>query len=38
METTEAIKAMFDRFDKNGDGKITRPNTRWSRTRWATTT
>ncbi|MFF3004383.1 EF-hand domain-containing protein [Kitasatospora sp. NPDC086801] len=23
METTEAIKAMFDRFDKNGDGKIT---------------
>ncbi|MDH6707795.1 MULTISPECIES: EF-hand domain-containing protein [unclassified Kitasatospora] len=23
METTEAIKAMFDRFDKDGDGKIT---------------
>ncbi|MER6298366.1 EF-hand domain-containing protein [Kitasatospora sp. NPDC001539] len=23
METIEDIKAMFDRFDKNGDGKIT---------------
>jgi Ca2+-binding EF-hand superfamily protein len=23
METIENIKAMFDRFDQNGDGKIT---------------
>ncbi|MFF4382241.1 EF-hand domain-containing protein [Kitasatospora sp. NPDC092039] len=23
METTEAIKAFFDRFDKDGDGRIT---------------
>ncbi|MEU1282886.1 EF-hand domain-containing protein [Kitasatospora sp. NPDC058444] len=23
MESTEAIKAMFDRYDEDGDGKIT---------------